>query len=393
MFIRTTAINKLRKLKKRTKIVQGSSSAGKTYGILAILIDTATKNSNLEISVVSETIPHLRRGCIKDFLKLMMWTNRMNESNWNKTLLTYTFANGSYIEFFSADQENKIRGARRDVLYINECNNLHFETYHQLSIRTNKEIWLDYNPSSEFWAHTELMNEPDSDFIIITYKDNEALNEAIIGEIEKAKEKGKTSNYWENWYKVYGLGEIGSLQGSIFEFNQVDGIPTNAEFISYGLDWGFTNDPTSLIEVYRYNGELYVNELIYSTGLTNSDILKKFSELKVDKNKSIVADSAEPKSIEDIYRGGYTSIRGANKGKDSVINSIDTLKQFKLNITKASTNLIKELRSYVWERDKEGKTTNNPIDYNNHAIDALRYVALNKINKGAGNFNYMMGKL
>jgi phage terminase large subunit len=190
-----------------------------------------------------------------------------------------------------------------------------------------------------------------------------------------------------NWYKVYGLGEIGSLQGSIFEFKQVDEIPKDAEFISYAIDWGFTNDPTALIEAYRYNGELYINELIYSTGLTNSDILAKFKDLNIPKQKSIVADSAEPKSIEDIYRGGYNGIKGANKGKDSVLNSIVTLKDFKLNVTKSSVNLIKELRTYVWERDKEGKNTNYPIDFNNHAIDALRYIALNKLKKDS-TYNY-----
>jgi phage terminase large subunit len=392
MFIRTTAINKIRNLNKFVKGVQGGTSAGKTYGIIPILIDIAAKSPN-DISIVAESIPHLKRGAMKDFKKIMQETGRWFETRWNASDFKYNFANGSSIEFFSADTDAKLRGARRDYLYMNECNNMTFHSYTELASRTKKGVYLDWNPTNEFWFHEHLMNDNDVDFLVINYMDNEACPESALNFINKAKEKAATSDYWANWYKVYGLGEIGSLQGSIFEFNQVDNIPLNAEFISYGLDWGFTNDPTSLIEVYRYNGELYINELIYSTGLTNSDILKKFSELKVDKNKSIVADSAEPKSIEDIYRGGYTSIRGANKGKDSVINSIDTLKQFKLNITKASTNLIKELRSYVWERDKEGKTTNNPIDYNNHAIDALRYVALNKINKGAGNFNYMLGKL
>ena len=369
MFIRTTAINKLRKLKKRTKIVQGSSSAGKTYGILAILIDTATKNSNLEISVVSETIPHLRRGCIKDFLKLMMWTNRMNETNWNKTLLTYTFANGSYIEFFSADQENKIRGARRDVLYINECNNLHFETYHQLSIRTNKEIWLDYNPSAEFWAHTELMNEPDSDFIIITYKDNEALNEAIINEIEKAKEKGKTSNYWENWYKVYGLGQLGSVQGTIFSnWQQIDTIPNDARLLGIGLDFGYSVDPTACIGIYKYNDSFILHELIYQKELSNKNIF----DLIKSEPTMVICDSAEPKSIAELQSYGLKCM-GALKGKDSILHGIQLIQQQNLLVTKHSTNLIKELRSYVWATDRNNKPTGEPIEIHNHLMDAMRY--------------------
>jgi len=369
VFIRTTAINKLRKLKKRTKIVQGSSSAGKTYGILAILIDTATKNSNLEISVVSETIPHLRRGCIKDFLKLMMWTNRMNESNWNKTLLTYTFANGSYIEFFSADQENKIRGARRDVLYINECNNLHFETYHQLSIRTNKEIWLDYNPSAEFWAHTELMNEPDSDFIIITYKDNEALNEAIINEIEKAKEKGKTSTYWENWYKVYGLGQLGSVQGTIFSnWQQIDTIPNDARLLGIGLDFGYSVDPTACIGIYKYNDSFILHELIYQKELSNKNIF----DLIRNEPTMVICDSAEPKSIAELQSYGLKCM-GALKGKDSILHGIQLIQKQNLLVTKHSTNLIKELRSYVWATDRNNKPTGEPIEIHNHLMDAMRY--------------------
>jgi phage terminase large subunit len=369
MFIRTTAINKLRKLKKRTKIVQGSSSAGKTYGILAILIDIATKNNNLEISVVSETIPHLRRGAIKDFLKLMTWTNRINESNWNKTLLTYTFANGSYIEFFSADQENKIRGARRDVLYINECNNIHFETYHQLSIRTNKEIWLDYNPSAEFWAHTELMNEPDSDFIIITYKDNEALNEAIINEIEKAKEKGKTSNYWENWYKVYGLGQLGSVQGTIFaNWQQIDTIPNDARLLGIGLDFGYSVDPTACIGIYKYNDSYILHELIYQKELSNKNIF----DLIKSEPTMVICDSAEPKSIAELQSYGLKCM-GALKGKDSILHGIQLIQQQNLLVTKHSTNLIKELRSYVWATDRDNKPTGNPIEINNHLMDAMRY--------------------
>jgi phage terminase large subunit len=255
--------------------------------------------------------------------------------------------------------------------------------------RTKKGVWLDWNPTNEFWFHEHLINDSDVDYITLTYMDNEACPESAVNFINKAKEKAKTSDYWDNWYKVYGLGQIGNLQGMIFEFNQVDKIPNEAEFISYAIDWGFTNDPTALIEAYRFNGELYINELIYSTGLTNSDIIVRLKELNINKTHSIVADSAEPKSIEDLKRAGY-NIKGAEKGKDSVMNSIVTLKDYKLNVTKQSTKLIKELRGYVWERDKEGKTLNCPIDFNNHAIDALRYIGLNKLRKKQG-FNYRFG--
>ena len=384
MLQKTTAQNKISKLKKRVRIVRGGTSASKTFSIIPFLIDYAVKNPLSEISVVAETIPHLKRGALRDFLKIMEMIGMYDSNNFNKSSLVYVFTNGSYIEFFSADSESKLRGARRDVLFVNECNNITWEAYYQLAIRTRRFIYLDYNPVSEFWVDKELINDIDTDFIVLTYKDNEALDLSIIKEIEKAKEKALTSTYWQNWWNVYGLGQIGSLQGTIFNnWNQCECIPEGAEFISYGMDWGFTNDPTTLIEVYRYNGELYVNELIYQTGLTNSDIVLRMNELNINRYADIIADSAEPKSIEDVYRGGYKNIYPASKGADSIRNSIDTLQQFTINITKASTNLIKEFRTWRWAVDKEGKQLGTPIDKDNHAIDALRYVALNKINKSS----------
>jgi len=194
MLIRTTAISKIAKLNKRIKIIQGGTSAGKTFGVIPLLIDIATKHSNTEISIVSESIPHLRRGAVKDFLKIMRWSNRLFEDKFNKSLLRYEFSNGSYIEFFSADDSSKLRGARRDILYINECNNVTFEAYNELAIRTKKRIYLDFNPANEFWVHTELKDEPDTDFLILTYKDNEALDERIVTEIEKNRLKATTSS-------------------------------------------------------------------------------------------------------------------------------------------------------------------------------------------------------
>jgi phage terminase large subunit len=378
-FVYTTAISKLRKLNKRIKIIRGGTSAGKTFGILPILIDRATKQAGLEISVVAETIPHLRRGAIKDFLKIMQQTNRFFDQNWNKTLLTYKFANGSFIEFFSAEQPDKLRGARRNILYINECNNVDFESYSQLAIRTSNEIWLDYNPVSEFWVDTELMHDQDADLLVLTYKDNEALSESIIKEIEKAKEKAKYSDYWANWWKVYGLGEVGSLQGVVYDnWKQVDVIPEGAKLVSHGMDFGFTNDPTTLVSVYKNEGRLYVRELLFRTNMTNNDIGNYLKSLNFGRNE-IIADSAEPKSIEELRLQGF-NISPASKGPDSVKIGIDTLKRYELYVTKDSTNLIKELRGYTWDKDSSGKLSGKPIDMYNHTLDALRYVALNKLN-------------
>jgi phage terminase large subunit len=301
-------------------------------------------------------------------------------SRWNKTLLTYNFANRSTIEFFSADQEARLRGARRQVLFINEANNIDFESYYQLAIRTSESIYIDFNPTHEFWAHTEVLREDDSELLILTYQDNEALPDTIKRDIELNRTKAETSAYWANWWKVYGLGQVGTLQGAIYEdFEVVEGIDVGrAKFVALGLDWGFSNDPTALVAIYRQGDCLLVQELLYATGLTNQDIADKLRTLGITRAWEIVADSAEPKSIEEIYRLGF-NIKPAEKGPDSVRNGIDILKRFKLQVTKDSTNLIKELRSYTWATDKEGKNTGVPIDSFNHACDAMRYVALNKL--------------
>ena len=375
----TTAISRIRRMTARKKVIQGGTSAGKTLAILAVLIDIAAKNKT-EISVVSESIPHLRRGAIKDFAKVMQWTGRWVADRWNKTLLTYHFANGSIIEFFSADSEARLRGARRQVVYINEANNIDFESYYQLAIRTSEAIYIDFNPTHEFWAHTEVLPEQDAELIILTYNDNEALPDTIKRDIELNRTKAETSAYWANWWKVYGLGQVGTLQGAIYEdFEVVEGIDVSrAKFVALGVDWGFSNDPTALVAIYRQGDCLLIQELLYATGLTNQDIADKLRSLGITRAWEIVADSAEPKSIEEIYRLGF-NIKPAEKGPDSVRNGIDILKRFKLQVTKDSTNLIKELRSYTWATDKEGKNTGVPIDSFNHACDAMRYVALNKL--------------
>ena len=364
----TTAIRKINNLKRRIKIIQGGTSAGKTYGILPILITKAAAYPRTEISVVAESIPHLRRGALKDFLRIMKETGRYFDDRFNKSLLRYEFANGSVIEFFSADDSSKLRGARRDVLYINECNNVTFESYNELAIRTKKEVYLDFNPANEFWVHKELKDEPDSDFLILTYKDNEALDNSIVQQIEKNRLKAETSAYWANWWRVYGLGEIGMLEGVIFSnWKTIDTLPKDAKLIGIGLDFGYTNDPTAIIEIYNYNGTRILNELKYQTGMLNSDIAKE-----LPKHVPVYADSSEPKSIEEIKRYGIT-IKGVTKGKDSINYGIDVMQRQEYLVTSNSVNLIKELRAYCWDTDKAGTRLNKPIDTNNHAIDALRY--------------------
>ena len=386
MLIETTAAKKINALKKRIKIIQGGTSASKTFSTLFILINKAMFYDNLEISVVAESIPHLRRGAVRDFLKIMKWGQRYTETSFNKSYLKYEFQNGSFIEFFSADDSSKLRGARRDILYINECNNVSFEAYNELSIRTKKEIYLDFNPSNEFWVHNELKGEDDADFIILTYKDNEALDDGIVQQIEKNRLKAKTSTYWANWWRVYGLGEIGQLQGAVFSnYKIIDKIPDEARLIGIGIDFGYTNDPTSIIEVYKHNETRILNELTYQTGLLNSDIAKI-----LPKNVPCYADSAEPKSIRTIQLSGIT-IKGVTKGRDSINYGIDVMQREDYLVTSQSTNLIKELRSYCWDTDKTGKRLNKPIDNFNHAIDAVRYHEMETLgmNKNYGSYNIL----
>ena len=379
-FIVTTAMRKLMQMKARKKVVQGGTSAGKTFGIIPLLINRCIREEGLEVSVVSESIPHLKRGAMKDFLKIMMITNRYIDSHFNKSTLKYTFASGSFMEFFSVDQPDKLRGARRNVLYVNEANNILFDAYQQMAIRTSGDIWLDFNPTSNFWAHTEVLAEPDSEFIKLTYKDNEALDENIIKDIESAQYKDST--YWKNWWRVYGLGEIGNLEGACIPDWQAIDLPEDARLLCYGMDFGYSIDPTSLVAMYKWNDAYIFDEVIYQKGLLNSDIsnLLKANDVK----EYVYADSAEPKSIAELQHYGH-KVLPVSKGADSIVYGINIINQNKIYITNKSKNLINELQNYSWKKDKDGTTINKPIDAFNHAIDAMRYAAMEQLrdpNKG-----------
>jgi len=360
---------------KRIKVNKGGSSSGKTYSVLQLLLLKALTEDVL-ISVVSGTLPHLKRGAIRDFNNILEGCGLYNEKNINKTDLIYTFQRGK-IEFFSADDVTKLRGPRRDILFINECDKLMYNQYVQLAMRTKKEIYLDYNPVGDFWVN-DIIGDSDVELIHSTYKDNPFLDDAIIKEIEKLEHKDK------NLWRVYGLGLDGKIEGLVYtNWQECNSLPNDYSKRFFGMDFGYTNDPTALVEVREYNQGLWVKEHIYSTKLTNQDIGIELKRLGIDNRVEIFADSAEPKSIVEINRMGF-NVKATVKGKDSILNGINKVKQHDMFVTSDSKNLITELNNYKWTEDREGKPMNNPVDKFNHALDALRYSIMMKygLNKG-----------
>lgn len=378
MFRQTTALNKLLKLKKRIRGVAGGTSASKTISILQILIDYAQSHSNELVSIVSETMPHLRKGAMRDFENIMKEHGYWNDRNWNATNSIYTFETETKIEFFSADNKDKVRGPRRDVLFVNEANNINYETFTQLEIRTRKIIWLDWNPVAEFWFYTgetdgeiAVKDRDDVDFLILTYKDNEALEESIIKTIEKRRAN-------KNWWKVYGEGLLGEAEGRIYTgWNiELESVPHEASLFRYGQDFGYSNDPTAIVAIYRWNGAVIFDEQCYLKGLSNKDIADIYTNLP---RKLVKADSSEPKSIDEMKTYGINVI-GAMKGAGSINQGIQYIQQQQVFVTKRSTNIIKEYRNYLWLTDDNGKITNEPQDFLNHCMDAIRY-GLEEVNK------------
>lgn len=365
MYSQTTATKKIFSLKKRIRGIAGGTSASKTISILLYLIDKAQSKKDYLTSVVSESFPHLTRGAMRDFLNIMKEHQYYKDDRWNKTLHTYDFETGSKIEFFSADMPSKLRGARRDILFINEANNIPYEAFTELEVRTRYEVWLDWNPTSEFWFYTEIKNNPkfDVDFIILTYKDNEALNPETIQAIEARRDN-------KNWWTVYGLGQLGEVEGRIYrDWQIIDEIPHEARIERYGLDFGYSNDPAAIVAVYYYNGGYIVDEITYQKGLTNKQIADVFSNLG---NTLVKADSAEPKSIDEIKSYGV-NVMAVTKGRDSVNQGIQHVQSQRISVTKRSINVIKEYRNYMWITDKNGKIINEPDKDFNHAMDAIRY--------------------
>lgn len=370
----TTATKKIFQLNKRIRAVAGGTSASKTISILVWCIDYAQTAENELITVVSESFPHLSGGAMLDFENIMRAQGYWNDDRWVKNpRAVYKFETGTKIEFISVDTLGKAHGPRRDVLFVNECNNLIYPIVDQLITRTRKIVWLDWNPSTEFWFYTEMKpNRKDMDFITLTYKDNEALDQVMISEIE-------SHQHDKRWWQVYGLGELGEIDGKIYTgWNIVKDIPHEAKLVRRWLDFGYTNDPTSLGDVYSYNGGFILDELMYRKGMSNKDIADIINNQE-EKNVLTIADCSEPKSIAEIKSFGV-NILPSVKGADSVNNGIQIVQGQKISMTERSIETIKEYRNYTWQTDKQGKVLNVPIDIWNHSMDGIRYAITSLLN-------------
>jgi phage terminase large subunit len=366
--------NHLIKSDKRIIVEQGGTRSGKTYNILLWLIFYYTeRNTAKTITICRKSFPSLRASVMRDFFDILREHDLYREDFHNKSSHEYHL-NGNLVEFISLDQPQKIRGRKRNLLYINEANELFYEDWQQLIFRTDGRIILDYNPSESFhWIYDRVIPREDCDFYQTTYRDNPFLDEKIKQEIERLQYTD------EDYWRIYGLGERGMSRATVFQFGTSE-IPQEAKLLSYGLDFGFTNDPSAIVAIYQHGENLYLDELLYRTGMTNRDLHHHLQSLGLDRRDEIFADSAEPKSIEELHRFGW-NIKPTAKGQDSINAGIDILKRHKIFATARSNNLIKELQNYKWTEDKNGNLLNKPIDVMNHALDAARYAVFNKLSK------------
>ena len=378
MFAVTTATEKIKALDKKIRAVQGGTSASKTISILIYLIAMCQSDEEKTLtSVVSESMPHLKKGAMRDFKNIMQTHHYWKDNAWNATDSIYTFETGSQLEFFSADMPDKLRGARRDRLFINEANNIPLDAFDQLEVRTKEFVFLDWNPTNEFWFYTDVLNSRDDvDHLVLTYKDNEALSQEIIDSIEARKGRS-------GWWKVYGLGQLGEVEGKIYkDWQIIDSIPHEARRIGRGLDFGYSNDPTAVTDIYEYNGGFILDEVVYRKGMSNAQI----ATVLKDEDILTVADSAEPKSIDEIKAHGITIVP-SEKGRDSVNQGIQLMQDQRFSITKRSANIIKEYRNYLWDTDRDGRSLNKPEHGFNHALDGVRYFLQRHLAKPQDDFS------
>ena len=358
----------------RVRVNQGGTSSGKTYSIMEILYYYAIKDKGCVITVVGQDFPNLRVGAIRDAKTIMagsVWLQQFFTVNDSAHFIKGR--NGSIIEFASYQTAQDAKSGKRDYLFVNEANGISYEIYWQLAIRTRKRVYIDYNPSARFWVHDNVIGREGVKLIITDFRDNPFLSpeeKERLGGIEDPE-----------LFKVYARGRTGMIQGLVLtNWDIVDAMPPREEWkmSCHGLDFGFTNDPSALEHVVQAHGDLYIDEKIYSTGLTNPDIARRAYDMGVTRDDEIVADCAEPKSIRELQAQGLW-VSASPKGADSIISGLDILRRFRLHVTRRSIGIIANLRSYQWDKDRDGNWTNKPEDRNNHGIDAVRYVALKRL--------------
>jgi len=390
MFQRTTAINKILKMKAAKKVIQGGTSSGKTYGIIPILIDKATKTPKLKITVVAETIPAVKDGTVDIFKQIMDETGRWRESAWISNPMEYTFVNGSRIQFKAFETFGKAKASgKRDILFLNEANHIPYTIADALMIRS-KETYIDYNPDAAFWATEEVLKEPNSEFLLLIYKDNEGLPSETLEDLlikkskafynidlpddELLKPENIKNNFFSNWWKVYGLGIEGGLQGVVFQnWTTYKELPSSFLYKLFVVDWG-GNDPTTLTELNIDSGNkrLYIKQIVYTPLILNSKLIEKIQEVNPD-NRFVICDSARKDKIFELQMAKIKAF-GGPKGAGSIIEGIDLLQDFEIFIHENSADAIREFSNHKWVVDKKtGKMLNVPEDKDNHIIDPTTY--------------------
>ena len=361
----------------------GGTRSGKTFGILQYLIVEALQNP-LTITIVRRTIPSLKRTVIKDLIDILKGLDVFNEDSWNVSDRTYKLQD-STIQFINSDDPEKLRGLKSDILFIDEASEIDEESYFQLSIRTTGKIILAYNPTVSPYHWLRQMQDCER------YTTNYADNPYISKEMVKAIEDLQHTN--EKKWKIYGKGEFAPNEKAIYQFDIVDDF--EAEFVAFGLDWGYSNDPAAVVAVYKNGNDLYVEEVMYDKGLVMKDIADSLNKKGIDKSYEIWCDSSEPRSVEELYRSGFNA-KAVKKGPDSIRFGISVLQNYKLHILKTSQNLINEMYAYQYSTDKHGYTTDTPESGLDHLLDAMRYVAMSKLSVKAqakGTYAITVGNL
>jgi len=374
----------LKGCKARISVHQGGSRSGKTYSTIQVLVEWCASNpdAGAVISIVRKSFPSLRGSVLRDFIEILQTQGWYSESFHNKTEQTYTLF-GNLIEFISTSEGDRIRGRKRHICYINECNELSKDEYLQLAMRTTHKMIIDYNPSMEYsYIYDDIIPREDCNFYVSTYKDNPFLNAETIREIEHLQETD------ENYWRVFGLGQRGISRDTIFITHTYTQRPNAAKLVAYGLDFGYATDPTALVAVYLLGdrtGDIYIEQLLYTGGLTNQDIAHEMRTLGITRHDTIIADSAEPKSIEELRREGF-NVKPAKKGADSIRIGIDLMRRRKLYVHANSLDLQKEFRNYKWKTDRDGRLLPVPESMFDHGVDAVRYVCLNKLGNKTGQY-------